>query len=167
MAQLPNLRNDPPLRIMGSMDHKEWYERTTSGASGLEASRRAGLPTSTLNRQLAKGVLSPEFVIELARAYESSPPIALAETGFLTMEEVTGADETVAADLLSDRELIRQLAHRINSDPAAWFGTFGELADEATVHELPPTLDVEGLPYASDSSKTEPELGDDDFHDGP
>lgn len=153
---------------MGYMkDHNDWYAETTKGDSERTVALRSGITTSTLNRQLARGQLSEDAVIKISRAYGVWPPAGLAATGYLTAEEASGVDASAAADLLSDRELIRQLARRINADPAAWFGTFGELADEATVHELPPTLDVEGLPYASDSSKTEPELGDDDFHDGP
>ncbi|MEJ6013784.1 hypothetical protein WG936_08045 [Corynebacterium sp. H127] len=112
------------------MKHTEWFRILTSGASGLEASTKAGITTSTLNRQLSKGELSAEFVIALARGYGQNPAEALAATGYLTMEEVAGVSEEALAELLTDRQVIRIAALRINSDPDAWFGTFGELEPE-------------------------------------
>ncbi|AIT60153.1 hypothetical protein [Corynebacterium doosanense] len=154
------------------MEHTEWFNVLTSNASGLEASRRAGITTSTLNRQLSRNALSAESVIHLARAYGANPTEALAATGYLTSEEVVGASPEALAELLSDRALIRAVARRIDADPAAWFGTFGELADEdpdANVHQLHPadTPGVHDLKYVADSSPDEPEEGDDDYHDGP
>ncbi|MBA1834134.1 hypothetical protein [Corynebacterium wankanglinii] len=141
-------------------DHKNWYRRITGGDTERAASLRSDVTTSTLNRQLAKGELSAEVVIKLSRGYGISPVEGLAATGHITHEEATGLTASQAADLLSDPELIRALALRINADPAAWFGTFGELAEEdAEVIEL-------GA-FAADSSPDEPEEGDEGFGEGP
>lgn len=160
---------------MGSMEHVRWFARVTNDASGLEASKRSGVTTSTLNRQLKNGHLSPESVIAIARAYDVSPVESLAVTGYLTTKEASGIEGEAMAQLLTDRQMIRDLARRINADPAAWFGTFGELEDDdtgASVSKLPerstdPEDSVGPLPYVADSSPDEPEMGDDGYHDGP
>lgn len=145
---------------MGHMQHVDWFNRITGNASGREAASKAHVTISTLNRQLSAGRLSAEYVIEISRAYGVSPVKGLAATGYITHEEATGVSAAASADLLSDPDLIRSLAYRINADPEAWFGTFGELADEeAEVIDL-------GV-YAADSSPDEPEEGDEGFGEGP
>lgn len=150
---------------MGYMNgHQTWFKRLTNDATERAAALAAGITTSTINRQLAKGELSADNVIKLCRAYSHSPVQGLAATGHLTQEEATGISTTAAAELLSDPELIRTLAYRINADPEAWFGTFGELTNEDS--NIAGGV-VHSLPYAADSSDTEPEEGDDDYPDGP
>lgn len=156
---------------MGFMtDHNTWYRRITGDATERAAALRSGVTTSTLNRQLSKGELSAEVVIKLSRAYGISPVEGLAATGHITHEEATGMTADSAAELLSDPDLIRTLAYRINADPQAWFGTFGELADEndelAARRSNKEADHVESLPYAANRRKLEPEEGDDDYGPG-
>ena len=156
---------------MGYMtDHSTWYRRITGDATERAASLRSGVTTSTLNRQLAKGQLSAEVVIKLCRGYGVNPVEGLAATGHITHEEATGMTADSTAELLSDPELIRTLAYRINADPQAWFGTFGELADEnddlAARRSNTPPSDVDPLPYAANRRPLEPEEGDDDYGPG-
>ena len=156
---------------MGYMtDHSNWYRRITGDATERAAALRSGVTTSTLNRQLAKGELSAEVVIKLCRGYGVNPVEGLAATGHLTHEEATGMTADSAAELLSDPELIRTLAFRINADPQAWFGTFGELADEqddlAARRSNTHSSDVDPAPYAANRRKPEPEEGDDDYGPG-
>ena len=115
---------------MSNMKHNEWFNRITGGASGNAAATKAHLPVASLNRHIAAERLTAEEVIALSRAYGISPVEGLAATGHITHEEATGMTADSAAELLSDPDLIRTLAYRINADPQAWFGTFGELADE-------------------------------------
>lgn len=149
---------------MINMRHSDWFNRLTDGASGNAAAAKSEISVASLNRHLANGRLTAEEVIALSRAYGESPVKGLAATDHITHEEAIGMSVTASADLLSDPDLIRTLAYRINADPEAWFGTFGELSDEdsniagGVVHPLP---------YAADSSDTEPEEGDDDYPDGP
>ena len=113
------------------MTHNEWFARITGGASGAAAAAKAEIPVASLNRHLAAGQLTPAEVIALCRAYDTSPVEGLAATGHLTSEEATGVPADAIAELLSDQDLIRTLAYRVNTDPAVWFGTFGELAEGA------------------------------------
>lgn len=121
------------LRIMGHMEtHKAWFLRLTGESSGRQAAIKADISISTLNRQLAKGEISADYVIALARAYGGSVTGALVSTGYLYPHETAYQSLTDAAEILSDQALIRELARRIDSDPAAWFGTFGELEEDST-----------------------------------
>lgn len=162
------------LCIMGSMNtHLTWFQRTTDNASGLEASTKAQISTSTLNRQLNKGQISPENVIALSRAYGISPVESLAATGYLTSTEASGMSSDQLARTLSDQALVRELSMRIDANESAWFGMFGELVDEdqgATVSQLHGDVDpaeLEGLPYAASDAPDEPGPGDEGYHDGP
>lgn len=117
---------------MGYMEsHKVWFSRLTDDASGRQAALLAGISVSTLNRQLAKDEISAEYVIALARAYGASVTGALMSTGYVTANEIAQQEVADLVEVLSDQALIRELARRIDSDPAAWFGTFGELADDS------------------------------------
>lgn len=119
---------------MGHMTtHNQWYKRLTNGATERAAAILSGVTTSTLNRQLAKGKLSADVVILLSRAYGESPISGLAATGYLTADEAVGMPTDSLTELLTDQQLIRSLALRINADPSAWLDTFGELEDAGEV----------------------------------
>lgn len=104
-------------------NHINWYKSLVGSDTEKAASDRAGITTSTLNRQLAKGTLSEGNVIAIARAYGANPVDALVRTGFITSEEALGKDRDLSS-LLSDQELIHELAMRVNSDEGAWDDTF-------------------------------------------
>ena len=116
------------------MKHSKWFERTTGADSALNAAKtaRPRLNNATLSRQFNKGQFSAEVVIALARGYGQSPVEALAQTGYIEAEEVTGIDREALADLLTDQEMIRALAKRIDSDESAWEGTFSEVVDNVS-----------------------------------
>lgn len=161
---------------MGHMSkHVQWYKRLTDGDTERTAALKAGVTTSTLNRQLAKGSLGAEVVILLSRAYGENPVMGLAATGYLTSDEATGLKAGDISELLTDQQMIRALALRIDADPEAWFGTFGELADEEPENELASLRskkqadshsDVTPARYAASRRKRQPEEGDDDYGDG-
>lgn len=108
------------------MEHIKWFERTTDNASALAASKNAVPPlnNATLSRQINKGTFSPEVVIAIARGYNQSPVEALAQTGYLRTEEAVGQRPEAIAQLLSDQDLIRELARRVDDNAAAWTDTF-------------------------------------------
>lgn len=135
----------------------------TGGDTERAASLRSKVTTSTLNRQLAKNELSADTVIKLCRGYGASPVAGLAATGHITEEEATGVPLDAISELLSDQELIRTLAYRVNMDPAAWFGTFGELAQDTEDSQGRSNTHlsvVDGVPYGAvaDSSPDEDAL---------
>ena len=144
--------------------HKSWWQRVSGGDTERATALKSGVTTSTLNRQLSKGSLSAEVVIAIARGYGESPVEALAATGYLTPEEVTGTSNSAAAQLLTDQQLIRELARRIDADETAWTGTFGEVIDTA---QSTKDAEIVEFPYVADSSPEELFEGDDGFGDGP
>lgn len=156
--------------------HKNWFAELTQGDSELAASKKSGVTTSTLNRQLSKGVLSSEVVILLARGYGQNPIEALTITGYITHEEAAGMSATGLAQLIPDSELLKELARRIDSTPGAWSDVFLPESEEniTPVSDLEshrqalyereiPQLDYDSLP--ADSSPIEPEPGDDGYNE--
>lgn len=137
---------------MGCMsNHISWYKSLVGSDTEKAASDRAGITTSTLNRQLAKGHLSEGNVIAIARAYGANPVDALARTGYITAEEAAGNGREIA-ELLSDQELIRALALRINPDEEIWSQAFGTVVNETSKAASPSEkTDVQANVYDLDS----------------
>ena len=158
------LRNTNPRVQLRNMTNRaqRWFEQATHGASALQAAKDARPPlnNATLSRQLAKGRLTAEVVIALARGYGHSPIDALAQNDYITQEEATRGI-TDYSQILTDQDLIRELARRIDHTPGAWDDTFTHTLEQAQ------DADLYQLPHIADSSDTEPEPGDDDYHDGP
>lgn len=131
--------------------HRIWFDRLTNGASARAAAEQAGLPQTTLSRQLKHDELSAEFVISLCRAYDTAPIHGLIATGYLANEEGGIPPEQELAQLLSDQGLLREQARRIDDNPQAWVGTFDEVIASATPGVGP------GLQAVADSSEDERE----------
>lgn len=174
--------------------HEDWYYNTVNGDTEKAASLRAGITTSTLNRQLAKGTLSEGNVIAIARAYGQNPVEALVRTGYLTKEEATNSSQSLIK-MLNDQELIHELALRVNSDEAIWAETFGkamsldndpqtDAKQGTTFTEHKHSQVIPDDPWAAaaavsgkdswrgdemvaDDSEEEGFLGDDNYSDGP
>ena len=51
------------------MDTLEWLSAVSQGDSRNMVATKAGLYAATLNKQVARGHLSPEVVVAIARAY--------------------------------------------------------------------------------------------------
>lgn len=141
------------------MDHKAWYDRITDNAPGRSAAMKAGISVATLNRQLARGVISAENVIAIARAYNQAPVSALLATGYLRSGEVSPVTDLKALlDSVGDRELIHTLALRINANAEAWFApedllqvdSEGNVAGPVKLHAVVP--DDEEIRAAEDES---------------
>ena len=122
-------------------------------------------PRARRIRQINKGVFTAEVVIAIARGYGESPVKALVTTGYITAKEAIGINETSAAQLLTDRQLIQELARRVSSKDDIWKESFNSVVQQNT-----PSPD-NGWQYekmaAADDSPDEPMPGDDDYHDGP
>lgn len=122
-------------------------------------------PRARRIRQINKGVFTAEVVIAIARGYGESPVKALVTTGYITAKEAIGINETSAAQLLTDRQLIQELARRVSSKDDIWKESFNSVVQQNT-----PSPD-NGWQYekmaATDDSPDEPMPGDDDYHDGP
>lgn len=170
------------------MEHNAWIADLIGEDTRRTASSKAGMSESTLSRQLSRGTLRPEMVIALCRAYNRKPVDGLVETGYLQPWEIEGVGIDAAIDRATNKQLLDGIMRR--SDPEAQY-LFGldedvinpEMDENNNVVDLrpgtpadttpeqgesdEPTPSIRPLEYVADSSDTEPEEGDDDFHDGP
>ena len=106
------------------------------------ASKKSGYAQTTLQRQIDKGVLSPEMVIALCRAYDRSPVTGLIETGYINDYEIHGPDIEVALKEATNEQLLDEIMRR--SDPQARY-LFGNEADDDAIGLAPhltPVSDV-------------------------
>ena len=153
------------------METKAWLEALINPDSQRTAASKAGIAVSTLSRQQEH--LPPEMVIALCRAYDRSPVQGLIETGYINEYEVEGVDLAIALHDATNEQLLNEILRRSDPEARYLFGADGnsEVVDlddaaGADVFDIRPPH-VEGLPYAADDSDTEPEEGDDGYHDGP
>lgn len=141
--------------------HNEWFKRVTRGDSNRRVSELAGISPATLGRQLKDSSLSADLIIKIAQAYDESPVVALVDLGFVSAKWMQEIGTTTALTRATDEELTDELLRRLR------------LIEDTPVDELAARrsntagIDVRGLPYAADDSDTEPEEGDDDYHNGP
>lgn len=158
---------------MNSNEHETWLQDLIGGDSMRTAAQRTDYAQTTISRQLSRGHLSPEMVIALCRAYDRSPVTGLIETGYINDYEVEGVDLAIALHDATNEQLLNEIMRRSDPEARYLFGADGDPkvvdlddASDAAVFDIRPPH-VEGLPYAADDSETEPEEGDDDYHDGP
>lgn len=159
------------MEYHSGMKTKAWLEALINPDSQRTAASKAGIPASTLSRQQEH--LPPEMVIALCRAYDRSPVQGLVETGYINDYEVEGVDLAIALHDATNEQLLNEIMRRSDPEARYLFGADGDSevvdlddAGDAAVFDIRPPH-VEGLPYAADDSETEPEEGDDDYHDGP
>lgn len=158
---------------MNSNEHETWLQDLIGGDSMRTAAQRTDYAQTTISRQLSRGHLSPEMVIALCRAYDRSPVTGLIETGYINDYEVEGVDLAIALHDATNEQLLNEIMRRSDPEARYLFGADSDPkvvdlddASDAAVFDIRPPH-VEGLPYAADDSETEPEEGDDDYHDGP
>lgn len=113
-------------------DHLKWIKGLAGDASGRAIANRSQISVATVNRQINKGVFTAEVVIAIARGYGESPVKALVATGYITAKEAIGINETSVAQLLTDRQLIRELARRVDSKGDIWEENFDSVVQSNT-----------------------------------
>ena len=155
------------------MNFETWLDELTNHETRREIAAKTGYAATTLTRQIDRGSIRPEMVIALCRAYDRSPVQGLVETGYINEYEVQGVDLAIALHDATNEQLLNEIMRRSDPEARYLFGADGDStvvdlddAADAAVFDIRPPH-VEGLPYAADDSATEPEEGDDDYHDGP
>lgn len=116
-------------------NHKTWFDATVHGATKLEVATKTGIANSTLAHQYRLNQLSATTVIAVAKAYGYNVVEALVDTDFLTPEDAQ-LPESPSLASLSDQDLIRELARRIDDTPSHWDGTFEDVFERNNVHTL-------------------------------
>lgn len=127
------------------MNVNDWLINLKGEDSMRAASQKSGYAQTTLQRQIDKGVLSPEMVIALCRAYDRSPVAGLIETGYINDYELHGPDVEVALHEATNEQLLDEIMRR--SDPQARY-LFGNDGDDDAIDLAPHLTPVSG-PSAS------------------
>ena len=102
---------------MGNMktDIMEWLSDITNGDTKNAIAVRAGLPTSTLNRQWNTEKFSADVVISISRAYGASPIDGLRELGVIDDDDIARLRSDDALRDASDDQLLQELARRLSA----------------------------------------------------
>ena len=137
------------------MEHTEWLDTTTGGATPRAIDAATGISYRTIQEQAKRNKISAENVIRIAEAYEAHPVAALVATDYLDEKWLTVADIPTALRAATEHQLADAVLERMLAGPKT-------NALLTPVDEL-----VARGEYAADDSDTEPEPGDDDYHDGP
>lgn len=178
LSRFPRLHRIDMLLHNAPMKPDAWIKSLPGNPSITAAARAAGIQKTTLIRQLDRGTVSAENVIEIARAYDVSPVDALVATGHLRADEVKIVGVELALGYATNHQLLGEVNDRVDPDGRRLFHEggitphFDSDSSAGTVTSLrrysnSPDDDVEPLRYVADSSPDEPEMGDDGFHDGP
>ncbi|MCK2199155.1 hypothetical protein MUN38_00155 [Corynebacterium callunae] len=99
------------------MKHIDWLKSLPGEPSITSAARESGIQKTTLMRQLDRGSISPENVIEIARAFEVNPVDALVATGWLNANEVKIVGVKAAIKYATNQEMYDEMMERV--DPLA------------------------------------------------
>lgn len=147
------------------MNIREWIASITEDGTN-EIARKSGIAQRTFYNQLDKGTLTAENVIRVAITYRAHPLRALIDTGFIdpawaSIPDIEAALRLATEDQLAD-EVLRRM--KISPDSTVFDAPVDDLAARRSVE---PTPDVPPLDYVADDTDTEPEEGDEGYHDGP
>lgn len=146
------------------MEIKQWLSETSHRRiTDQEVADILKITRKTANKRLNDG-LPTDDLLALCKEFGINRTLALVELGHVPYQDVLDFLDSDGALLATapDGDLALELARRLN--PATRAPELDELAARRS-NTLTP--DVRGLPYAADDSDTEPEMGDDDYNDGP
>jgi transcriptional regulator with XRE-family HTH domain len=91
----------------------EWFERVTRGETQQQIGDRLGVSRSTVVRWMRHGVLEPNELLALARAYKADPLQGLLASGWLTMEDLRNGGMTYILSQTPTRLLVNELYKRL------------------------------------------------------
>ncbi|MCL0120658.1 hypothetical protein [Corynebacterium pygosceleis] len=137
-----------------------WIDNITDGASLRQIAERLNTTHPTVNRRV--GAADPKLAVELADAYGANRIDGLLAFGFIEQSDVSGYTRKLSLSEFSDIELAEDILRRLQSQEEA-----EEVAPVEHIFGDVDPAELEGLPYAADSSPDEPGPGDPGYHDGP
>lgn len=141
---------------------------------------KAGVPHTTVLRQVKKNELSADLVIQIAKAYEVDVIKALVDTGHITKEELMATDIASTVQEANRQAIIRSLTNAEILEEVERrmdLGVGEDFSKPMQVHPLKakkdiPITDKRGFltaeaaaayAVAADSSPIEPEPGDEGY----
>lgn len=156
------------------MNINDWLNALPGSPTVSQAADKAGVSRATFLRHADKGKTTAEYVIAIARAHNVNEIQALADMGFVEEAAVVEMAINKALGMATNSKLLEEINKRVDPEARRLFhgdgvpGIIDVRDDELAAHRSNTTdIGVRGLPYAADDSDTEPEEGDDDYHDGP
>jgi AraC-like DNA-binding protein len=123
----------------------EWINATRASDSIRAVSKRAGLSTSTLARQIQDDTVTPETVVAIARAYDGNLLAGLVAAGLITEVEAHRAAQRMALHEADERDLIRELARRV--------GMTVEGSPESEIYDEPVSQVLSVVPATPDPDR--------------
>ena len=93
----------------------KYVQHITHGERATDIAHRAGFDQSALTRWKNGSNADPKFAVQLARAYNQNVLNALVECGLITEEEADLHEVTTGVADLSTKDIIEELARRIDS----------------------------------------------------
>lgn len=154
------------------MDIHELLAKVTDD-SGRAIAKKVGLPERTVLHQISTGRMPLDNVIKITAAYGYSPIRALIDLGELDATWSQVPDVEAALRLATDEQLTDEFLRRLKAAPNPdWDAPVGDLeaarrARKSNTDNLYGVPDVLPTGYVADGTDTEPEMGDDDYSDGP
>lgn len=132
----------------------EWITTATSGATHRGIATALGTTHPTIRARIDRA--DPLLALEIAATYGANPIDGLVAAGAITNDQITDYAHAhgIGIDDYTDLELAEKIVERLQRAQER-----GEESELATVTEFEL--------YAADSSDTEPEPGDPEYHDGP
>ncbi|CAB0559152.1 hypothetical protein FRC0259_01619 [Corynebacterium diphtheriae] len=166
------------------MDMKKWFsQQVGTPITDQEVAEILDVTRKTANKRI-NGALTADDALKLSGAWKINPVLTLSELGFLTIQDVydffEGDGTTLAA--ATSAQLVKRLAEEelpltdlveLGAAAKSKLDTMSELAARrrtpTNVTHMFENMDedVARLGYVADDTPTEPEPGDDDYHDGP
>lgn len=124
----------------------------------LEAARKIGISKSNITRWKEGARAAPDFVVKVARAYDSNVLEALVEAGFITEEEAALREVPIGGVALSDatdEQLIGELHRRLHQEDELAARRGGGRVRSGGYDDGTVRLWDESVPYAADGSVDE------------
>lgn len=90
-----------------------WFDRVTQGETQEQIGARLGVSRSTVARRIRHGVLEPNELLTLARAYKADPLEGLLASGWLTMEDLKNGGMRYILKSAPTRMLVNELYDRL------------------------------------------------------
>ena len=91
----------------------DWFHRVTRGETQQQIGERLGVSRSTVARWMRHGVLEPNELLALARAYKADPIQGLLASGWLSMEDLKNGGMTYIISCAPTRMLVNELYKRL------------------------------------------------------
>lgn len=161
------------------MTLQEWLNTLPGSPTVSQAADHSGISKATLLRHAKNGKTTAEFIISISRAYGVNEIESLLDLGFIDSSAIDKYGVEAALEGATNRQLLDEIMRRSDPEARHLFGNDGDddvigldpsIATVASLDDARSNSadgDVHARPYAADSSDTEPEPGDDDYHDGP